>query len=266
MIKQHLSANGVRTCYSDSQTGEFTLIFVHAFPFHQAMWRAQVEGLKDVVRVITYDVRGFGLSDGGYMPPTVPVYADDMLALMDTLDIERAVVCGLSMGGYIVLDAVARYPERFQALVLADTQCLADSEEGKAKRNETRKEIDTDGLEVFAEKFLNTALSRHAPGALLREAREIILDNRETTIKAALLAMADRKEHCSSLKDIRVPVLILCGEEDEVITVAQSELLFNSITGAEMHAIEKAGHLSNLEQPETFNLRIREFINRLAHK
>lgn len=257
-----VNVNGIRMNYREFGKGEPPMVFIHGFPFNQTMWDEQVEALKGSMRIITYDIRGFGKSEQGAQRPSIELYADDLIALMDALSIQKAHVCGLSMGGYILLNAVDRFPDRFSSIVLADTQCLADSEEGKQKRLESIKNIDEKGLEVFAEKFLKGAFSPSAPDAAVEKIRSVILQNNPEVVKAALVALAERKESCSHLKNVKVPSLIICGENDELTTLPQSEFLFNNIPGAKMHAIEKAGHLSNLEQPDAFNRHLKEFIAR----
>lgn len=261
-----IRANGINISYRDSGGDKQPLIFIHGFPFSQSMWDTQWEALKSNTRIITYDIRGFGRSEAGSEKASIRLYADDLIAFMDALGIKKAMVCGLSMGGYILLNAMERYAARFSAVVLADTQCLADSEEGKKKRYNTIKEIEENGLEPFAEKFLKGAFSKKAhtdKKEAVGKIKQIILSTSEETVKAALAALAERKETCSHLKDIKIPTLILCGEEDELTTIPQSEFLFNTISGSKMHAIEKAGHLSNVEQPEVFNKYLENFLRKL---
>lgn len=261
MMKQNsIKTNGINISYLDSANDKEPLIFIHGFPFNKSSWQPQLESLQSEARVIAYDLRGFGQSEPGNEKASIQLYADDLIKLMDALDLKKAIVCGLSMGGYILLNAVDRYPERFKAIILSDTQCLADSDEGKEKRYATIKEIDEKGLEPFTEKFLKAAFSKHASPETVQKIKQVILSNSPKTIQAALAALAERKESCSHLKNIHIQTLILCGEEDELTTLPQSEFLFNNIPGAKMHAIEKAGHLSNLEQPEIFNKHLKDFI------
>jgi len=130
------------------------VIFVHGFPFNRSMWREQLKALENEWHVIAYDIRGHGESDGGEKPFSIKLFAEDLIALMDTLGVARAVLCGLSMGGYIALNAVLSHPERFKALVLCDTQCGADTPEAKQKRQEAIEAIRKDGVESFADASL----------------------------------------------------------------------------------------------------------------
>lgn len=258
--EQSIKAGDIKVSYNEIGEGENTVIFIHGFPFNKSSWNEQLEALKDKAKVISYDIRGFGKSETGSKKASISVYADDLIHLMDALKIDKAVVCGLSMGGYILLNAVDRYPDRFKALILADTQCLADSEEGKEKRYTTIQDIEKNGLEPFAEKFLKGAFSKQAKKENVEMIKKIILSTSPDTVKSALVALAERKESCSHLKKIKVPTLVVCGEEDELTTLPQSEFLFNNISGAKMQVIEKAGHLSNIEKSDLFNKYLKDFI------
>ncbi len=258
-----INVNGIDLSYTDSGTGATPLIFIHPFPFHQQVWQAQVAALSGVARVITYDNRGFGQSGTSKEEAAIDHYADDLIGLIKALGITKAIVCGLSMGGYIALNAMQRHPGYFKALVLCDTQCLADSPENKEKRYKTIREIEASGLEPFAKAFVKTAFTsatQQTNTALVEQAEGMILENPPQGIIAALTAMAGRRETCSALKRISVPTLVLCGKEDALTPVSLSEYLFNTIPGAMLKEIEKAGHLSNLEQAEIFNNTLRDFV------
>jgi 3-oxoadipate enol-lactonase len=264
---QNIQVNGIRLYCQDSQQGEIPLIFIHPFPFSHKAWEPQVEALKEKTRCITYDLRGFGRSELGVKKTSIGLYAEDLVQLMDKLEIAQAIVCGLSMGGYILLNAAGRYPRRFKAIVLADTQCLADSKENQEKRYATIKDLEDKGLIAFADNFMKNAF---IPGtfenntALVEKTKGLILENSPEGIAAALDAMAQRQESCSDLKKINVPTLVLCGKEDMLTPPSLSEFLFNGIPGAKLHEIEKAAHLSNLEQPDIFNRRLMEFISSMS--
>src|ERR1700749_5009267 len=129
-----VQANGIAVCYDDLGIGNTPILFIHGFPFDKSSWQLQLDYLKSSHRVIAYDLRGFGKSSTGNEKPSMDLFADDLVQLMNILQIDKVVACGLSMGGYILLNAVNRYTERFEAIVLSDTQCIADTSEGKEKR------------------------------------------------------------------------------------------------------------------------------------
>ncbi len=261
-----ITANGITMCYDDLGAGTIPVIFIHGFPFDKSTWKPQLESLSKNRRVISYDIRGFGKTTGGTETISITLFADDLVKFMDALSVKKAIVCGLSMGGYILLNACSRYPERFEAIVLSDTQCIADSPEAKEKRMKTITEISDHGLKNFADGFVKAVFcseTQETKKELINSIRNTILSTDTDSITSTLHALAQRDETCHTLKDIAVPTLILCGDEDIVTPLAQSEYLHSNITNSSLYSINKAGHLSNLEQPEEFNRHLEDFIQRL---
>ncbi len=264
---QKINVNNISLSIRDSGTGNDPVVFVHPFPFDKTVWEAQFDFLKKTNRVISFDVRGFGKSTSDTRKSSVPLFADDLIAMLDTLGLTKVIGCGLSMGGYILLNAVERYPERFKAIILGDTQCLADSKGEQQNRYDTISDIEKNGLETFSEKFLNKALSpytlEHHSG-IFQKLKAIILSNQVPAITSGLSAMAQREQTCSDLRQLKIPALVVSGKEDVVIQPSQSEFLFNNIAGSQLQFIEHAGHLSNVEQPDLFNKIIYQFIDGLT--
>jgi len=128
------NVNNFDLSYDDLGEGGVPLIFLHGFPFSKQMWKEQLEFLKSSNRVIACDIRGFGNSKDEVSVLSIDLFGDDLIQFMDYLNIDKAIVCGLSMGGYIALNAIKRFPDRFEGLILCDTQCIADTPEGKLKR------------------------------------------------------------------------------------------------------------------------------------
>jgi pimeloyl-ACP methyl ester carboxylesterase len=259
-------ANGNNICYDDLGTGNIPIIFIHGFPFDKSMWQPQMDFFKKRYRVIAYDIRGFGKSTTGYEKISISLFADDLIRLMDGLLINKAIVCGLSMGGYILLNAIGRYPERFEAIILSDTQCIADSPDSKVKRYKIIEQLLTNGLTDFAEQFVQNIFcedSKRSKKELVDRIKKIIYSTESLTIAGTLGAMAQRIETCSSLKEIAVPTLILCGKEDIITPPDQAQFLQCNIANSRLFSIENAGHMSNLEQPDEFNQHISNFISAL---
>lgn len=262
-----ITLNGVTTSYDDFGTGDMPIIFIHGFPFDKSMWEGQMEYLKKNHRVIAYDIRGYGKSSAGEDEQSIRLFADDLLNLMDALHIEKAIVCGFSMGGYTLLSATSRYAQRFEALILCDTQCIADSTELKEKRNEIIAQVKAGKINDFTETFLGSVFcpeSMHLKSEIVEKARTIILNTSPLTIAGGLAAISQRWETFTTLNEITVPTLILCGKEDNVTPVEQAELMHKNIENSELHIIENAGHMSNLEQPEQFNKYLGNFIASLV--
>ena len=271
LVKSHqevyIKINDFRISYNDVGEGTVPIIFLHGFPFDKSMWNAQLESLKANNRVIAVDMRGFGKSNDENTHLSMELFTEDLILFMEELNIERAVLCGLSMGGFVALDAVKRFPERFDALILCDTQCIADTPAVKEKRYAAIDEINREGTGTFNEKFVksvfHTETLTNKPG-LVDELRTVVKANSDRIIKAGLVALADRSETCSILENITIPTLIICGREDEVTPLAQSEAMHKSIPNSELRIIDNAGHVSNLESPVEFNSYINEFLTTLS--
>lgn len=262
----NITINDITISYNDYGTGIMPVIFLHGFPFDKTSWQPQMESLKKTHRVIAYDIRGFGKSTAGKSTPSIQLFADDLIQLMDGLSINKAIVCGLSMGGYILLNAISRYPNRFEAIVLCDTQCIADSEETKEKRNQTIVQIKANGLNGFAEGFIKNIFCQQSietKKELVENINKIILSNSSDIIIETLGALTQRDSTCDTLNEISVPTLILCGKEDVVTVPKESEFLQDNIENSTLYIIDNAGHLSNLEQSSEFNQHLTNFISEI---
>lgn len=264
-IGYHLSipVNNFDLSYDDVGEGNIPIIFLHGYPFDKSMWQGQLDFLKSAYRLIACDIRGFGKSTDEESPLSIDLFAEDLIGLMDKLDIDKAIVCGLSMGGFIALNALKRFPSRFEALVLCDTQCIADTMEVKEKRYKTIDEIKVDGATDFSEGFINKVFHKDSitnKKELVGQLRIVVFSNSQHIICQGLVALAERSETCSTLSEINIPTLIMCGREDEVTPLTQSELMHQNIKGSILQVIENAGHVSNLEQPQEFNKHLGSFL------
>lgn len=256
--------NNLSVSYSDEGAVDApVVIFIHGFPLNKSMWDLQLEALKDEYRVIAYDIRGHGDSDHGKEDFSIDLFASDLISFMDNLKIRKAVVCGLSMGGYIALNAIGNYPERFDALILSDTQCIADTPKIRENRLTAIENIKKNGLEDYAHESIKNLF---APVSLLTKdteitsVREMIVNTSNLSIYNTLHALAIRKDTSGILSHIKIPVLILVGDEDKITPPEMAESMHKKISGSQMNIIEHAGHLSNMENPFEFNYQIRKFI------
>ena len=258
--------NNFDLSYDDLGEGVVPIIFLHGFPFSKSMWQTQLDFLKSSNRVIACEIRGFGNSKDEESVMSMDLFGDDLIQFMDRLNIDKAVVCGLSMGGYIALNVCKRYAERLEALILCDTQCIADSPEGKAKRYKLIDEIALNGTENFTEGFIKNVFHKDSltgKKEVVEELRKVIVSNSKHVITTGLKALAERSETCSVLNKITVPTLIICGREDKVTTLAQSEFMNQNIEGSILRIIDDAGHVSNLEQADEFNKHLQDFLKKL---
>ena len=259
--------NGAEIFYTEIGDKSATpIVLIHGFPFNSDMWRPQTELLKNDFRVITYDVRGHGRSEIGDGQYTLETFVDDLIGLLDYLRLQKVILCGLSMGGYIVLRAVERNPERCRALILCDTTSNADSNEAKLRRATSIKTIKSIGVKPYAEEFPKSVLSSQTflkRADLVDTVRSMILSNSPIGICGALLALAARTETTSSLSKISVPTLILVGEADKTTLPELSEGMRQLIPNSELQVVSNAAHLSNLENSEEFNSRLLNFLRKL---
>jgi pimeloyl-ACP methyl ester carboxylesterase len=242
------------------------VLFLHAFPLHLRMWDAQVEALPAGQQAIRFDARGFGQTPAGDSLLTMERIADDAAAVLDHLGAPPAVVCGLSMGGYAAFAMVRRHPEKIRALVLADTRSGPDTPESRQSRAEQRERVRREGSAVLADVFLRRLVGEttHRERAqVVSRLRQMILSASAQGITDALAGLAARADSTTTLREIRVPTLILCGTEDVLTPPAESEHMKAGIKGSELTLIPGAGHLSSLEDPDAFNAALGSFLARL---
>ncbi len=259
-----LSANNLTISYNDVGQGIVPIIFLHGFPFDKTMWQPQLEFLKSTNRVIALDLRGFGKSTDEKSPLSIDLFGDDLIAFMDVLNISKAIVCGLSMGGYVALNVLSRFSARFKALILCDTQCIADSPPVKEKRNKTIEQIRAEGTTLFNDGFIKSVFHENTLNnkkELVKQLHAVVFANSPQIITAGLTALANRNEACSALNEISVPTVIICGRQDIITPLEQSEYMLKNIAGSTLHIIENAGHVSNLEHPDEFNRLLADFLN-----
>src|SRR5690606_9578655 len=212
-----------------------TVIFIHGFPFNKNMWLPQLAALPPHITGIAVDVRGHGNSTIGHGFFSVDVFAKDLLVFMRKLAIDRAVLCGISMGGYIALRAYEIQPQSLSGLILCDTHSLADDNAAKQKRFDSIQSVLKNGKRAFSIGFVHNVFSKKS---LIenQEAVELIKSsirrNVESSICATLLALASRTDTTESLASISVPTLVIRGAEDTIATREQVDILTERIPDA----------------------------------
>lgn len=238
------------------------LLFLHGFPLDRTIFRHQVATLAGWRRIAP-DLRGMGASDapeGGY---SMAAYADDMARLLDRLGVQRAVVAGLSLGGYVVFELLRRHRSRVAGLVLCDTKAAADTPEGRQGRDDMIALAGRAGAAAVAERMLPKLLGRSTHGAqplLVGEVRAMIQRTPVAGIVGALRAMKERPDSTPLLADIDVPTLVISGDEDELIPAAAARELAGAVPGATLTLIRGAGHVPTLEEPTAVSRVVAEFL------
>jgi pimeloyl-ACP methyl ester carboxylesterase len=250
-------------------TGEGpAVVLLHAFPLSSAMWLAQRDGLSDAYRVITPDQRGFGGTPLGDDEPSLDAAADDLAGLLDAKGLDRVVLGGLSMGGYVAMAFLRRHPDRVGALLLADTKAGADPPPARDNRERIAQLLSNDPESSV---LIDDVLPSLVGETTMRE-RPLVFGRAKAFAQAAPAAaaawaqraMAARPDSFPTLVSLQVPALVVVGEEDVVSPVADAQAMADAMTGAWLEVLPRAGHLTAMECPEEFNAVVRAFLQDVA--
>lgn len=266
MIRQgHVTIGGRPRRYLEAGAG-WPVVLLHAFPLNADMWRPQLDRVPEGWRLIAPDLRGFGPDTnlaGGARAPTMDEIAEDVGVLLDELRIDPAVIGGLSMGGYVAFALFRMAPERFSGMILSDTKPQADTPEGRQRRRQMIEVARAGGALAVANQMLPTLLGettmRTRP-EVQSQVRGMIQSASVAAISDALEAMMERPDSTRDLARISCPVLVLAGDEDMLTPVAHAEAMQQRITRCRLVVLPGAGHLSNLETPDTFSQAVSDFL------
>lgn len=243
------------------------VLFVHGFPLDHSMWQAQIDELSQNYRTIAPDLRGFGASSPSSGTVTMRQFADDLVALLDGLKVtEPAVLCGLSMGGYVAWQFWRHHANRLRALVLCDTKASADTEEAAAGRHKLAAAVIATGHGAARDAMLPKLFAKRTPEEkpeLIERTKSMIARAQPESIAAALRGMAERPDATPWLSEIRVPTLVVVGAEDAITTLDEMRGMASQIAGAELVVVPDAGHMAPLERPDIVTPAIANFLNRL---
>jgi pimeloyl-ACP methyl ester carboxylesterase len=244
---------GVRIHYRDEGKGP-ALLLTHGYSATLRMWDGQIQALESRARVVRWDIRGHGESDSPEDPTeyTHDASVGDMAAVLDACGIERAVVGGLSLGGFLSLQFYLAHPERVRALVLCDTGPGYKKDDARAGWNRY--------AESFAQKFDEKGLDALGPSAEVRIAKH--RDARGLARAARGILVQRDARVIESLPSIRVPTLLVVGADDKPF-LAGMQYMADKIPGAEHVVIENAGHAVNIDQPTRFNEVLLAFLDRV---
>jgi 3-oxoadipate enol-lactonase len=259
---QRLTVNGVNLAVEVRGEGP-AVLFVHGYPFDRTIWRDQIDSL-DGYRRIAPDLRGMGQSDAPDLGYGMGIYADDLAALLDALGVNEVVLCGLSMGGYVIFEFLRRWRHRVRALILMDTRAEADSAEGRRARDAAAATAREGGAAAVGETLLPKVL---APGSderapeLVKRVRTMIAATPVAGMVGALAAMRDRHDSTGLLPTLAgLPTLVVVGEEDVLTPPDAARRMATLIPAARLVVIPGAGHVPPLERPSETTAEIREFL------
>jgi pimeloyl-ACP methyl ester carboxylesterase len=242
------------------------IVFLHGYPLSHAMWKPQLGALSDFARVVLLDLPGYGLAQGSRVPDTLPGFAESVHQTLVRHGEGPVVLVGHSFGGYVALDLIAHHPELVAALVLTNTRSEPDTPEAREKRLATAHRLGEPGEQLDVEATTRALLAPstwEAGGPLVDQIRGIVGGVRSSTIIPTLAAIAHRPDLTPNLTTIRVPTLVLWGEEDQLIPPAQSRSMVTHLQGATGAGIPRAGHLPSLEAPSAFTEALRHFLSSL---
>jgi pimeloyl-ACP methyl ester carboxylesterase len=254
----------MRLAYADEGAGA-PIVLLHGFPFNRVMWEPQIAALRSTYRVIAPDLRGHGGSPAPGVVFTMDDMADDVIELVDRLQVDGSlVVGGLSMGGYVALSLVARWPGRVRGLMLLDTRAAPDTPDAAQKREETAEAVLAAGnpaalLEALVPRlFSETTLKRHPER--VERLRTIMNTATATGVAGALRGMAIRPDRRADLAHIKVPTLVLVGEDDVISPPDEARELAGAIPNARLAVIPEAGHMAPWENAPEANAAIFRFL------
>ena len=259
-----IPVNNTNLAYDDHGIG-LPILFLPAFPLNRTMWQGELISLlsDERYRLIALDWRGFGESEITDPISTMDLFADDVAGLLDSLGIQQAVLCGLSMGGYAAFAFLRKYPQRISGLILADTRPGADTPEAQANRENVARIAETQGTGAIADLQVPRVLSeytrQHHPEVEMR-VRQMIEAATVQGIAAASRGMGLRADSTDLLARITCPTLVIVGEQDALTPPSVAKEYAEQIPGAQITVITNAGHLSNLEQPAAFLQAIQGFL------
>lgn len=262
-----VEVDGVRLHYADAGAGEPVVVLLHAFPLHAGMWASQIEHLSARHRVLAPDLPGFGRSDApeSMYRYTMAGFADLVAGLLKHLRIPQAVLCGLSMGGYVALAVLRHHPERVSAVILADTRAGADTDLVFDRRTDQQDQVTRIGTTALIEVLLEGLLSERTRASrpeVVDHVRGLMAVNPPAGYIGALEAMKHRPDATAELGALGMPALVIVGEDDTLSPPDVARDMHERIRGSELAVLAGAGHLSNLEAPEGFNSAVAGFLAR----
>lgn len=239
------------------------IIFIHGFPYDHRMWIKVMNLLQSNFYCIAYDVRGLGESpveDGKY---SIDLFVDDLINIVKDMRLDKPTICGHSMGGYIALRAIEKSELTFSNLILCDTKSEPDNDEGKAKRDAAIKKIDDEGLEKYVREFVPSCFSNNFKNEKSDELNNTISfaeQHNPVGVKGCITAMKNRTNTTPYLNRIKIPVLVLVGEEDTISPPMKMKEIAEKIKESKFIIIPNAAHMTPIENPEAVAEEIRKFL------
>jgi pimeloyl-ACP methyl ester carboxylesterase len=259
-------ASGLEVAYDEAGHG-LPLLFIHGWPHNRTLWGGQMSGLATQARCLAPDLRGFGRSSV-MEPYSIAQYADDLAALLDARGIERAVVCGLSMGGYVALAMRRHHRSRLRALILVSTRATADTAEAREKRARLIAFVEEHGVDALAGRQLKAMIGTttfESREGVREPLRQMMAGAPKAGVIGALRAMADRPDATHLLSTIDIPTLVVGGAEDSFTPPDELRAMAARIPHSQCELLASSGHVCAYERPGAFNHVVGEFLRSLGH-
>ncbi len=263
---ERATVGGIDVAYQRAGSGP-PLTLLHGFIADSRYWRPQIEDLSRDFDVIAWDTPGCGRSSDPPEPFGMPEYAHCLAEFLDSLGVESTHIVGLSWGGTLAQEFYGRHRERVISLVLADTYAgwkgslSAEAVEDRVARCQRDSELPP---HEWVPGWIPELLTDDAPEELRREVVSALSDFHPAGYRVMTRAVADA-DTSHLHQHIRVPTLLIWGEDDRRSPVAVGEAIRDGIPGSRLVSIPGAGHLSSAEQPERFNAAVREFCHPISN-
>lgn len=257
--------NNINFCYNIyGKETEHTLILIHGYPLDQSMWVPQLE-LSTQIRIVTYDIRGFGNTESGEADYSMELFAEDLISLIQHLKIQNPILCGFSMGGYIALQAASRIPDILKGLILHDTQCQSDNEDAKKQRYDSINSLKVNGVIGYANTFTTKMITEESlkNTELVAWLKTTIQRNTVSQLSKTLISLAERHDTCNICESFKFPIHIIRGDSDSIISEEKTLFMLQKMNHANYTQIKNAGHLSNMENARDFNDTLSGFLKGL---
>lgn len=241
----------------------------HGFPFDHTMWNAQIADLSKDFIVIAPDFRGMGKSSpSGSAVTSMEELADDLAELLDDIQIKKCSYCGLSMGGYVGWEFWLRHPQRLESFILCDSNAKCDTPDAAQNRLKTADRIEAENSCAFMAEIMKknlmtnqTLASAESTDSVFSRYRKMVTENNPSGVASVARGMAQRKNFTNLLQTVQIPMLVLAGELDLLSPPEAMKELTDAIPNAQLALIPNAAHLAPMEQPESVNQAIRQFLN-----
>lgn len=249
--------------YAEIRGDGDAVVLLHGFPFTHRIWDAAASALAGEHRVVAPDLRGMGASGVTAGPYLMEQLAGDLAAMLDALGIERATIVGHSLGGYVALAFARMYDARVARLALVASRLVADTPELAASRRELAARIEDEGtVEVALDRMLPRLLAPNNSAALLDVARAIARENNPAGLAAVLRGMALRDDAHDIAGELAMPVTVIAGAEDPIVSIDEAGDIVRSFPNAELVVLERVAHLPMLEDPLGLERALRELLAR----